>query len=135
MGWDGYQGHEGMLDQHRRIASGLNSDWDLLKIESNRESDSDFTHYLAYRKEDGVVSAFVVLVEHTSDADGDWTMYKWLHEMEGPFAHGASRELIAMLTPIDDSKEMWKFQFGRECAQKWRETCAGVRHPITEQTH
>jgi len=135
MGWDGHKGHESVHDQARRISSELNSDWELLKHEIYVESANEFTHYLAFRNAEGIVSAFVVLVEQTSDSDGQWTYYKWLHEMEGPFAHGASRELIAMLTPIDESQELWKHEYARECAANWRQTCAGVRHPITGQTH
>ena len=136
MGRDVYEGHETTREQALRVKSDIRSDWLVLKHEINVESANEFTHYLACQREDDVVSAFVVLVEYDADANGrPITLYKWLSESEGPFAYGASRELIAMLTPIDDSMEMWKFQFGRECAQRWRGKCAGVRHPVTEQTH
>ena len=129
MGRDIYDGHERIHEQALRVTSDIRSDWHILKHEISVESADEFTHYLAFRKEGGVVSAFVVLVEYDADADGKpITLYKWLHESEGPFAHGASRELVALLTPIDDSKEIWKRQYARECAQEWREKWAGVSH-------
>ena len=116
MGWDGYKGNHSAHQQAKRIHSELNSDWESLKHEIKVESANEFTHYLAVRDNKEAVTAFVVLVE----TDDEWTRYKWLHEVEHPYAYGASKKLISLLTPTDS-----------ENAHQWRETCAGVRHPIT----
>lgn len=121
MGWDGVFAQHDKNEQKDYIANDMASNLEVLRHEVIEESFNEFTHYVAVKHtEKGEVFGLVVLAHHNPHDGKLMTHYKWMDETVGPFAYGASKKLISLLTPTDS-----------ENANEWRETCAGVRHPIT----